>query len=753
MTAAKFGAVASQTDDVGGTFTIAKPTGTVDGEWMFMGLGCSVSGGQSIAPPAGWTQKYLHASGKFGVWVRKANGEGASYTITQTGGANPRAGCGFIIRVIGGDPDREPIVGIATEAAASASCKAASTLAPSGAALLYHIGYSTSASSANVTSTPPVGMKERRDVEENNTSGTSVHVQLAVSEIAIGPGKTRDRIATLSTAVDNIGIQLIVFQVPLVASVPDGAAREVLVELAHYDEDAASVVFKKYSGRGVTFTGGEHYEPRLLGPVTIGLTAIDSVGVGGVVASAVSQIRLNNRDGALDSIYRRMLSVQRGVVIKTVAVTSETKSDLGAGAVSNAVTVFFGRVSRLIPDGDDMIVMASDITALLDVPLQATEYDGTADFGGGAEKKGLTKPALFGKCYNLLPEQLGTISGRETFQLHSRFTSDVLAVYIRGVAQTEVVGVPGAAQYRQLLSDGSFELGSAPDGDVTCTAAGDAPVSYANQHGEVIQAMVTGFGPQLGTVDINAGSFADADALLPGEIGIYFPAGDRSSARQAVERVLRSGVLWLYCGRDEKLALAMARPAPAERLVLKEPYIVALKPRALPSALEPAPSAIDVFTERNWHPLANIASSVTGSTRRKLAGPGRTVKSVSTALETRQLPKRRWSIDGLWVVDDDGQFLADSLREWIEPGLRVFEVVTDRYIGQVTLGMGVEIESYSKYRLTGGFFGIVAGWREDLARRELTLIVIGSSEGDTVELREDGLLVELREDGRPELRE
>jgi hypothetical protein len=226
MTAAKFGAVATANDTGGGTFTVTKPAGTVDTEWLVAALGCTSSGGQSIAPPAGWTQKYLHASGYFGVWVRKANSEGANYTITQTGGAGSRAGAGIILRVTGGDPNVEPIVGAATAASASTSCKATSMTAPLGAALLYHIGFSQSTTANNVTSKPPKGMKERADVEQNDNSGTDVHVQLAISEQYILPGTTPDFIATLSHAVDNSGIQLIVFQAPVAAGTPDEAARE-----------------------------------------------------------------------------------------------------------------------------------------------------------------------------------------------------------------------------------------------------------------------------------------------------------------------------------------------------------------------------------------------------------------------------------------------------------------------------------------------------------------------------------------------
>jgi hypothetical protein len=291
-----------------------------------------------------------------------------------------------------------------------------------------------------------------------------------------------------------------------------------------------------------------------------------------------------------------------------------------------------------------------------------------------------------------------------------------------------------------------------PDGDVTCTAKGDETPTYVDQHGEIIDRMLQEFGPELDSGDIDSDTITDIDSILPGTIGIYFPAGDRSTAREGIGRVLNSGGIWLGGGRDGKLRLSMAMPAPAERLSLTSPDIVSLRPIGLPSSLQPAPTTIEVATEKNWHPLSDIASSVSGATRRKLAGRGRDVHSISTILETRQAIKRAWPVDGLWFDDADGQLRAHQVRTWIELGLVAIEVTTDRYLNQVELGMGCEIDSYPMYGLVTGFAGIVAGWKEAPAKGRVTLTLIGSYNTESAELREDGQ-AELREDGTLELRE
>jgi len=95
-------------------------------------------------------------------------------------------------------------------------------------------------------------------------------------------------------------------------------------------------------------------------------------------------------------------------------------------------------------------------------------------------------------------------------------------------------------------------------------------------------------------------------------------------------------------------------------------------------------------------------------------------------MPTRALkPPRSWTIQGLWFNDTDGQTRADQIRAWVEPGLRTFEVTTDRYLNQVELGMACEIDSYPRFSLSGGFAGIVAGWREAPVNGRVTLILIG----------------------------
>lgn len=764
MAKLQFRASATATDTGGGAFSVTKPAATADNDWLLAVAACTESAGQSIDLAGGaFTQLYANASGSFKLGYRLAATEGASYSFTQSGGAGNRAGAAAVLSYQGGDASQAPTIGIVTLASASLSVTGKGLRVPAGGALLVHVGFCNSATSNAVSATPPKGFKERIDL---NRVDTNVQCHVTVSERYVLPGEVADAVATLSHAKDNAGVLLVIYQAPLASAARSEAAVETLIELTHYDEASAAETVKKYSGRGVTFTGGEKYEARLIEGGDVAQSAMDRIGIGGLVATTISDVVLDNSDRALDAIYARGTALGRAITIKRIDVTAPALSDLGAGAAASAATVFVGYVAAMTPMQrgglDVMRISITDYGDRLNVPLQNDKYNGAAGLGGNAELQGLTNPLLLGRVFNFLPQNMGDVDvfgggALPTFMLssQSRPINDIVTVYIRGVVQALVAIPPTTGEWRKSLNPPAFQVGSF-DGIVTCTAKGDDPATdiYANQHGELIGRMITGLGPLLPTGSVDATSIAEVDGVQSGEIGIYFPAGDRSTTRQAVDRVLRSGGLWLAGGRSGNLKLALARPAIAERLRLKESDIIALRAVPLPADLQPAPTSIEVKTERNWQPLTDFAGSVTAGNRRKLAGTGRTVTATpSTNLATRQKPQNIWSVDGLWFDDLDGQSWADQIMLWLEGGLVAFELETDRYLSTVEMGMGVEIESYSRAGLEGGFAGIVAGWRERPSKKRVTMVLIGSCLSvPGFELRDDGA-VELREDGTPEMRE
>src|SRR5262245_9833230 len=766
MTSPKFRSAASAIATAGGDPTCTKPAGTVQDDILI--AVAAASPGQSLTPPgpggAGWTALFLEpTTNQFGTWWKRAGGsEPANYTWATSGGSDPRSAALGIACYSGVPITALPTIGTVTKQT-STTIKGAAVVPGAGAALLIHVGGCSHSAAGQIRTAPVDGMTER--IDQYADSGTS-QAQINLADTFVMPyASTGDRNVTITTggAKLNWGALIVLYQDTVAPAARDERAREVILDLFYYDEGIAGEYSKRYSGRGVTFSTGESYERRIMGPVEIRQHAADRAGVGGIVSTTVSDIRIDNRDGALNAIAARNLAVRRLVMIKTVLVVSETASDLGV-TYASAVPVFYGITAALTPDGDDMILTVSDLGERLNVPLQPYEFDGTAGLGGGTELQGQSKPAAFGRCYNLLPQELGNFDlgfgSLYTYMVSAGAINNVTDVRERGVAIAETGGTPGVGQFRGIVANGVFQLGFTPNGIITCTVRGDDPALdiYANQHGEIVNRMLQYYGAILPASDVEAATFTDIDSILPGEIGIYFPAGDRSSVRDAIERVLRSGGIWMSGGRNGKLRLSMAMPMPGERVALKMQDIANVRPVPLPSSLQPAPHKVETTVEVNFYPLTDISSSVTGGTRSKLAGPGRTVESVSTSLQTRQKTQRSWMLPGLWLNNTEAQTRVDQIRAWLEQGLVAFEVTTDLYSGQIELGMGCEIESYPRFGLDGGFAGIVAGWRERPNERLVSMLVIGTNPAGlsaavaSVELREDGG-AELREDDGLELRE
>lgn len=762
MTILKFRSADTGSRDGTGSFTVTKPTGTADNDWLIAICGCTPSGGQTIALPAGYTSVYDHPSGYFRVGYKLAASEGASYSFSASGGSGNLASAAAVYAYSGGDVSKPPTVGVAAIAASSASVGGGLAALTTGAGMLMHIVFAhNSATSNSINQTAPYGMKLRSGTFNGNSS-VGVYVNAADQYAPFGQGLSR--VATLggtgSPPSENIGLQLVIYQAVLAADAAPSKRRAILLEFDAYDEAVASTSTRRYSDFGVKFTDGVAYPPRIVGRVQVRQDGADSVGVGGRIATTVGRIVLDNRDGALDAICERALSIGRPAVVKAVEISSQVASDVGAGASSSAATVFTGVVGSVEPDGVNVVLSLSDKADLLSVPLQDQVFSGGSGLGGGAELENVNKPITVGRVYNIFPTDLGSVnlgSGSfPTYAMNSGPVNNTRAVRIRGVAQTEVAVAPAAGEYLPWDTESTgavFQLGATPDGVVTCDLSGDDPASdiYANQTGEVLTRLLTGFGGTLAAADLESSTFSDADVFFPGEIGWHMPEGSKTTVYQAVDEVLRHGAVWLSGGRNGKLRAAIASPGPAEKIRLRQPDVLALLPVDLSSQLEPAPRHVDVRVQPNWYPIDDIATSVSGTTRQKLSSPGQYRRSTSSVIQTRQLPERTWTLPGLFFAGADAQTRADQLRLWVEMGLRAVAVTTDRYRNRVELGMLCEVEGYPRYGLEGGFSGIVASWAEEPATGRVEMVLIGATTGG-LELREDGGY-ELREDGGYELRE
>jgi hypothetical protein len=471
------------------------------------------------------------------------------------------------------------------------------------------------------------------------------------------------------------------------------------------------------------------YEPRILGDVEIGQSGADALAIGSRVALTVSEIALADSDGFSSELSRYGIADGRAARVFLVPVNSATASDFAA-SIDNAAVPFSGIVRQVNRIGDfSSRLSLSDITERLATPLQPTLYLGTGGQEGNVELKGRPKPVTLGQVFNIAPVFVGNVDlgvgSLPTYQSHWRAISSHDAVRIRGVSQVIISsGTPTVGQARDFPALGIFQLGGAPDGDVTADLRGDVTPFYVNTLPAILRRMLESLGGAYaaGEFDSTAWSFAEID--LPGILGFHHGA-TAISALSAVEDMLAGSGAILAGGRGGRLILADPLANDAAQFDLSASMILSCEPLPLPANLRPLPRAIAVRWQRNYAPLGNIAGAVSAADRQKLETEGSFARAESTIITSRIAQQRDLSFAGSYALEADALARAEKWRVLLEAGPRMVRVLTDRFLGQIEIGQIGRV-TYPAFGFENGFTGVVVGWRESLSARRLEITLWGA---------------------------
>lgn len=477
------------------------------------------------------------------------------------------------------------------------------------------------------------------------------------------------------------------------------------------------------------YTSSVFYEPRILGEITLGQSAADGFAVGGRVALGVSEIMVADADGFSTDIAQFGLADGRAACVRQIAVIDKRASDFGT-ALASASLPFAGFVRAVDRASEFQArIGLADISERLATPLQPTKYQGTGGTEGSADLKGKPKPVAFGQVFNAAPVFLGNVNlgagSLPTYQSHWRQIVRHEVIRIRGVAQVIIAsGTPTVGQALDYPAAGMFQLGGAPDGDVTADLLGDASPIYVNGVASIIRRILQSLAPGLQDVDFDATSFSFAEVDLPGVIGFYQPAAE-TSAMSAVEAIL-SGCGGILAGsRGGKIRMADVLSSDTPQFTVPAEWVLSLEPVALPATLRPLPRAVVVQYAKNFSPLSNVAGIVPAEERQKLEGQGSTARAQSALVTSRVAQQREFALPGLYADEASALTRAEAWRDFIEAGPRMVRFTTDRYLGQIEVGhIGSVV--YPAYGCEQGFSGVVVGWREDLLARRLEVTMVGT---------------------------
>lgn len=491
------------------------------------------------------------------------------------------------------------------------------------------------------------------------------------------------------------------------------------------------------------------WEPRLLDDVRISQSAVDAIGIGGLLPVGLADIGLADADGALADLDRWSTADGRRASITAIPVEDARASDVGTPLAGRAhgmrlsfltglaeiartdpVPVFVGITSRVDRDGRrNAMLRLVDVVEQLAVPLQPNKYLGTGGLEGGEELEDKPKPVLLGFGENVEPIALGDIDlgvgigPLATYQFHWRAASEVVAVRIRGVVQTLVGGTPTVGQARAFADQGLVQLGGTADGSVRVDARGDAVGGYVSSTPGVLRRLAQSLGPQLGSNDFDDVSFAFAENDLGGEIG-WYQGAEETTASQAAERIV-GGCGAILCGaRRGLLRLVDPLASDIDQFTLGHYDIIACDPLEMPAALKPLPRAVGIGFRPNWSPLDDAAGVVTAADRQRFrndqSGPARATSPTITKLVAQQ---RDLLFAGLYASRVDALARAQTWRAFLAAGPRLFQVTTDRYLHVIETGHIGRI-AYPAWGLDAGARVSVLGWDEWVAARRLTLTVV-----------------------------
>ncbi|MCA3380207.1 MAG: hypothetical protein ING08_08180 [Roseomonas sp.] len=469
------------------------------------------------------------------------------------------------------------------------------------------------------------------------------------------------------------------------------------------------------------------YEPRILGDIEIGQSAADALAVGGRVALTVSEIALADGDGFAADLARYGIADGRAARVLSVPVTDAMAStrDLASAAVP-----FVGIIRQVDRTGEFSSRLAlNDITERLATPLQPTLYQGTGGTEGGTDLKGKPKPVTLGQVFNIAPVFLGNVDlgagSLPTYQSHWRGIEGHDAIRIRGVSQAIITaGTPTVGQARDFPALGIFQLGGAPDGDVTADLRGDNAPIYVNSTGTILRRALESLGGAFGLTEFNEISWGFSEIDLPGIVGFYQGAA-AVSALNAIEDMLAGSGAILAGGRAGRLILADPLATDTAQFDLPASCILTCEPMALPANLRPLPRAIAVRWQRNYAPLSNIAGAVSAADRQRLSQEGSFARAESTIITSRVAQQRDLSFPASYALEADALARAAKWRALLEAGPRMVRITTDRLLGQVEIGQIGRI-TYPAFGFENGFQGVVVGWRESLTARRLEITLWGA---------------------------
>lgn len=472
------------------------------------------------------------------------------------------------------------------------------------------------------------------------------------------------------------------------------------------------VVTMRFSDKG--YTSGQadsvpstYFEPRALQPLFFTQGIIGSERVAGFCAVSGGYVDLDNSDGGLDDLLFNHAIDGRRVVVKVGA---------EGAAYDDFETVFDGLAVGWSAREQKVTIELRDALADLDLPIQANNYAGSGGLEGGTDLTGKLKPVVFGLVRGTAPPLVDSAS--LIYDCHDGAVQDVLAVFDRGIAITEVGGAPAAGQFQQDLANGNFKLGGTPAGTVTADVrAGSNPAGFL----VVLDQVLTKAG--IATTKVPTFDRQNFPLSASIEVGVWVSVQSRSR-RAVLNDLLATVGGYLAPDRVGMYRIGVfSTPGGAPEFTLTDAEIISIEQELPPRGVYPPNWRRRVGYKQNYTVQTDLAAAVTAAQRDFAREEFRVVTSEDAAVLTQHLYATDPDpVESLFDASSAASDEAARLLALYKTERRIYRILTKHQIFEYRMGQPGHI-TYPRWDLESGKDVRVISVDVDAARNQAVLRV------------------------------
>ena len=468
------------------------------------------------------------------------------------------------------------------------------------------------------------------------------------------------------------------------------------------------------------------------------LSAAEDGQFGALLHTEFGEIQLRNNDGVLDDLSTRYAADGRQIRLKIGSTEFLASGKEDVQPFAQFVNVYIATAGPWLFEHNVLRLKIVDMVNRIRGQMQTEVYAGTGGSGGMAEIAGLTKPLMFGRMSNA-PVQL-VDPAILTYQLHSGNIQSVSAVYDAGVSAglnfsadyptysaLAAATVP-ASTYATSLESGHIRLGISPIGAVTVDARGhkdNITGNYIEGTPDLIRTILRDFGG-LTSEELDSTGFTAMNALQPGHISFFLPAGDQSTVLDVVDR-LAFAAGFVIGDRGGRITIQRLGPPSSTTVhwTFNDRDIIDIERLSLPYKVPWKSWGIGYGVNWTVQHDPDLATSVTQERRAFLKSERRYVYAQNTNIALFHATSAGAPLRDTFFVDAAvAEAEAARLIDLYGYGRAMYEVAVKNALFSVHVGETVHI-IYHRWDLSSGKRFVVVGVVDDADRVETRLMLFG----------------------------